>query len=65
MGLVGPGFVGARRLDPVRRLGFEDVVVVADASADAARAKAMALHFARAHESMEAPVHEPPTPWWV
>ena len=31
MGLVGPGFVGAHHVDAVRRLGFVDVVAIADA----------------------------------
>ena len=40
MGLVGPGFVGAHHLDAVRRLGFVDVVAVADADEECARVKA-------------------------
>ncbi len=30
MGLVGPGFVGMHHIDAVRRLGFVDVVAIAD-----------------------------------
>jgi predicted dehydrogenase len=30
MGLVGPGFVAAHHIDAVRRLGFVDVVAIAD-----------------------------------
>ena len=33
MGLVGPGFVGAHHIDAVRRLGFVDVVAIAESNA--------------------------------
>ena len=37
MGLVGPGFVGMHHIDAVRRLGFVDVVAVADGNETLAR----------------------------
>ena len=43
MGLVGPGFVGVHHIDAVRRLGFVDVVAVADVNETVAREKADAL----------------------
>ena len=37
MGLVGPGFVGTHHIDAVRRLGFVDVVAIADVDERRAR----------------------------
>jgi predicted dehydrogenase len=54
MGLVGPGFVGAHHIDAVRRLGFVDVVAIADVDEGLARAKADALGVPRAYGSFEA-----------
>jgi predicted dehydrogenase len=59
MGLVGPGFVGAHHIDAVRRLGFVDVVAIADVDERLARAKADALGVARAYGSFEALAADP------
>ena len=59
MGLVGPGFVGAHHVDAVRRLGFVDVVAIADVDEATARTKARALGVARAYGSFEALAADP------
>ena len=59
MGLVGPGFVGAHHIDAVRRLGFVDVVAIADVDEGLARAKAAALGVARSYGSFEALAADP------
>jgi predicted dehydrogenase len=59
MGLVGPGFVGAHHIDAVRRLGFVDVVAIADVDEGLARAKADALGVPKAYGSFEALAADP------
>jgi len=59
MGLVGPGFVGQHHIDAVRRLGFVDVVAVADVDERAARSKADALGVDKAYGSFEALAADP------
>lgn len=59
MGLVGPGFVGLHHIDAVRRLGFVDVIAIADADEALARAKAEALGVPRAYGSFEALAADP------
>jgi predicted dehydrogenase len=59
MGLVGPGFVGVHHIDAVRRLGFVDVVAIADVNETVAREKAGALGVARAYGSFEALAADP------
>ncbi len=54
MGLVGPGFAGMHHIDAVRRLGFVDVVAVADGNETLARQKADALGVLQAYGSFEA-----------
>ena len=53
MGLVGPGFVGMHHVDAVRRLGFVDVVAIADDNEALAREKADALGVRNAYGSYE------------
>lgn len=53
MGLVGPGFVGMHHLDAVRRLGFVDIVAIADTNEAAARSNADALGIPKAYGSFE------------
>src|SRR5262245_7176193 len=53
MGLVGPGFVGMHHIDAVRRLGFVDVVAIADVDESLARSKADAAGVPRAYGSFE------------
>jgi predicted dehydrogenase len=59
MGLVGPGFVGMHHIDAVRRLGFVDVVAIADVDESLARGKAAALGVGRAYGSFEALAADP------
>ena len=59
MGLVGPGFVGMHHIDAVRRLGFVDVVAIADVDETLARAKADALGVPKAYGSFEALAADP------
>ena len=59
MGLVGPGFVGMHHIDAVRRLGFVDVVAIADVDEGLARAKADALGVAKAYGSFDALAADP------
>jgi predicted dehydrogenase len=59
MGLVGAGFIGPHHLEAVRRLGFVDVVAIADSSDDVARAKADALGVPKAYGSYQALLADP------
>ncbi len=59
MGLVGPGFVGAHHIDAVRRLGFVDVVAIADVDETLARQKADELGVPKAYGSFEALAADP------
>jgi predicted dehydrogenase len=59
MGLVGPGFVGMHHIDAVRRLGFVDVVAVADGNETLAREKAAVIGAAKAYGSFEALAADP------
>jgi predicted dehydrogenase len=42
-GLIGAGFIGPLHLDAIRRLGYVDVVAIAESNQDLARSKAEAL----------------------
>jgi len=59
MGLVGPGFVGMHHIDAVRRLGFVDVVAIADVDEALAREKASALGIRKAYGSFDALAADP------
>jgi len=59
MGLVGPGFVGMHHIDAVRRLGFVDVVAIADADQALARRKADAAGVPKAYGSFETLAADP------
>jgi len=59
MGLVGAGFIGPHHLEAVRRLGFVDVVAIADSSDAVARQKADALGVPKAYGSYEALLADP------
>jgi len=59
MGLVGPGFVGMHHIDAVRRLGFVDVVAIADIDEAVARRKADALGVEKAYGSFDALAADP------
>jgi predicted dehydrogenase len=59
MGIVGVGFVGPHHIDAVRRLGYVDVVAVADMNEKLARDKADALHVEKAYGNYEALLDDP------
>ncbi len=59
MGIVGVGFVGPHHIDAVRRLGYVDVVAVADMNEKLARDKADQLHVPKAYGSYEALLADP------
>ena len=59
MGLVGAGFIGPHHLEAVRRLGFVDVVAIADFNDELARAKAEALGVPKAYGSYQALLADP------
>jgi predicted dehydrogenase len=59
MGLVGPGFAGLHHVDSVRRLGFVDVVAVADLNEADAKVKAQAIGVPKAYGSFEALAADP------
>jgi predicted dehydrogenase len=59
MGLVGVGFVGVHHLDAVRRLGFVDVVAIAENSEERAANRGRELNVPKAYGSFEALVADP------
>lgn len=59
MGIVGAGFIGPHHIDAVRRLGFVDVVAIADANDALARQKADELHIPKSYGSYEAMLNDP------
>lgn len=59
MGLVGAGFVAAHHLDAVRRLGFVDVVALADSSDELAASRARQLGVPKAYGDFEALASDP------
>lgn len=59
MGIVGVGFVGPHHIDAVRRLGYVDIVAVADMSEALAREKADQLHVPKAYGSYQALIDDP------
>jgi predicted dehydrogenase len=59
MGIVGVGFVGPHHIDAVRRLGYVDVVAVADMNEKLAREKADQLHVPKSYGSYEAMLDDP------
>jgi predicted dehydrogenase len=59
MGIVGVGFVGPHHIDAVRRLGYVDVVAVADMNEKLAREKADQLHVPKAYGDYQALLDDP------
>jgi len=59
MGIVGVGFVGPHHIDAVRRLGYVDVVAVADMNEKLAREEADSLHVEKAYGNYEALLDDP------
>jgi predicted dehydrogenase len=59
MGIVGAGFIGPHHVDAVRRLGFVDVVALADMNESLAKEKAASLHIPKSYGSYEAMLDDP------
>jgi len=59
MGIVGVGFVGPHHIDAVRRLGYVDIVGVADMNETLAREKADQLNVPKAYGSYDALINDP------
>jgi predicted dehydrogenase len=59
MGIVGTGFIGPHHIDAVRRLGFVDVVAIAEMNDSLAKAKAEALGVPKAYGNYEAMLDDP------
>lgn len=52
-GIIGGGFIGVQHVEAIRRLGYVDVVAIADATLDSATANAEKLAIERAYGSYE------------
>src|SRR3954469_5472193 len=59
MGLIGAGFVGPHHINAVRRLGFVDVLAIAEMDESLAKAKAEQLGIPRAYGSYDALLSDP------
>ena len=59
MGIVGTGFIGPHHIDAVRRLGFVDIVAVAEMNDTLAKQKAELLGIPKAYGSYEAMMNDP------
>jgi predicted dehydrogenase len=59
MGIVGTGFIGPHHIDAVRRLGFVDVVALAEMNDTLAKAKAESLGIPKGYGNYEALLADP------
>jgi len=59
MGIVGAGFIGPHHIDAVRRLGYVDVLALADMNEGLARDKAASLSIPKAYGSYDALLADP------
>src|SRR3954466_14314885 len=59
MGLIGAGFVGPHHINAVRRLGFVDVLAIAEMDESLAKAKAEQLGIPRAYGRYDALLSDP------
>lgn len=59
MGIVGAGFVGPHHINAVRRLGFVDVLAIAEMDESLAKTKAEQLGIPRAYGSYDALLNDP------
>jgi predicted dehydrogenase len=59
MGIVGAGFIGPHHVDAVRRLGYVDVLALADMNEGLAKQKADALSIPKSYGSYEAMLDDP------
>ncbi len=46
-GIIGGGFIGAQHVEAVRRLGYADVIAIADSTLEHAKANAERFHIER------------------
>lgn len=58
-GIIGAGFIGLAHIEAVRRLGFAEVVALADSSQEAAERKAKQLGIARGYGDYRAMLADP------
>ncbi|MGH9338732.1 MAG: Gfo/Idh/MocA family protein, partial [Acidobacteriota bacterium] len=58
-GIIGTGFIGPAHVEAIRRLGFVDVVAVAERGQDLAQAKATALSIPKAYGDYHALLADP------
>lgn len=58
-GIIGTGFVGAVHVDAIRRLGFVELVAVAEANEELAREKAADFYIPRAYGNYLDLIHDP------
>ncbi|MEO7192772.1 MAG: Gfo/Idh/MocA family oxidoreductase [Vicinamibacterales bacterium] len=59
MGIVGAGFIGPHHIDAVRRLGYVDVLALADMNESLARQKAESLNIPKFYGSYDALLADP------
>jgi predicted dehydrogenase len=59
MGIVGAGFIGPHHVDAVRRLGYVDVLALADMNEGLAKQKADALSIPKAYGDFQAMLDDP------
>lgn len=59
VGIVGTGFIGAAHIEAVRRLGFVEVIALAESSQELANQKAQQFHIAKAYDSVEKLLADP------
>jgi predicted dehydrogenase len=59
MGIVGAGFIGPHHVDAVRRLGYVDVLALADMNEGLAKQKAESLSIPKSYGSYEAMLDDP------
>lgn len=58
-GIIGTGFVGAVHIDAIRRLGFVELVAIAEANEELARKKAADFYIPRAYGNYLDLIHDP------
>ena len=59
VGIVGTGFIGAAHIEAIRRLGFVEIIALAENSQELARQKAQQFHIPKAYDSVEKLLADP------
>ncbi|MBM7702338.1 Gfo/Idh/MocA family oxidoreductase [Metabacillus iocasae] len=59
VGIIGSGFIGPTHIEAIRRLGFVEVVGLADSSKQAAEEKALRLHIPKAYTDYKEMLEDP------